>query len=93
MNIGQLTRAVHDNFAVAFDFGPSGVFDDVAVTGATVASSPSGLTVQTPATVATNVATFRVSGGTAGVTYEVAVTATNGTDTVCRSIAVVTLSC
>lgn len=79
-----------DNYALALDFSAVDVFASSAVTSATatVSAASSGptsaLTVGTP-TVAANVVTFRVSGGTEGVVYTVTVAATNGTDTVTRS--------
>jgi len=76
------TRDGSDDYPLAMDFSAVDVFASKAITSATatVTGASSGLTsavtVGTP-TVAANVATFRVSGGTEGVTYTITVTATN----------------
>lgn len=90
MNIGTYTRSAHDSRVVGVDFSAEADFTATPVTSATVAGT--GLTLSA-ASVAANVVSFRVSGGTAGTTVTVTVTATNGTDTMCVSLAVETLAC
>lgn len=95
MNIGTHTRSAHDNRTVAVDFTAESDFDATPITSATVTVvAVAGHTLaRSSVSVAANVVTFRLSGGAAGDVDEVTVTATNGVDTMCVSIAVNTLSC
>lgn len=65
-----------DDYPVEVDFTNIDVFVASPVTTATVTVAPSGLTLGA-VTVASNIAYFEVSGGTAGVTCTVTITATN----------------
>ena len=76
----QFTRKARDSFPVAVDWSAVDVFAAAEITGCTAAADPDDLTLGAVA-VADNVATFRVSGGTAGPFYTIALTATNVTDT------------
>lgn len=78
--IGSFTRDAQDDETKSVDFGPSGVFDSSPVTSAVVSASPTDLTLGS-ATVATNVVSFRVYGGTAGSDYVITVRATNSAGT------------
>ena len=96
MSIGTYpVRDGGDNYAYSMDFSAVDVFASSAVTSATATctaasdGTPAALTVGAAA-VASNVVTFRVSGGAEGVVYTVTVAATNGTDTVTRSAEVPT---
>jgi hypothetical protein len=73
-------RSAGDDYACTVDLSATDVFDASPVTSGTLSvSSPTGLTLGS-VTVAANVCTFRVSGGTARTVYRVTLTATNGTD-------------
>lgn len=79
-------RTPTDDYAVSVDWSETDVFDSTAITSGTLATSnPSGLTLGA-VTVAANVATFRVSGGTVNNIYAVTMTVTNGTDTLARTV-------
>jgi hypothetical protein len=102
VSLGTLKRDPADDFPVSVSFADVDVFTSSAVTTATATvtaatdadgegQDTSGLTLGS-ATVAANVVTFRVSGGTAGVDYTVTVKATNTDgDDVERSIRVATM--
>lgn len=92
MNVGTYTRSDHDSMPVGVDFTAVPEFAATPITAATVTCT--GLTIGTPdVTTTANVVAFRVSGGAAGSTVTVTVEATNGTDVMCVSVAVVTLDC
>lgn len=80
VNVGFHTRSAGDDYPLEIDFTAVDVFqaDGDQITEAAVTSSPAGLTVDADADVSTeNVARFNVSGGSAGKTYTVVVTAEN----------------
>lgn len=91
---GVHRRTVADSRVMGLDFTDGGDFPDFAenpITGATITQDPpDALTIGSPDVATTpNVVAFRVSGGVAGQSVRVSVTATNGTDTKRDSIKVI----
>ncbi len=71
----RLTKAVATDLPYTFQYYGWSIFDATPIISATVASTPSGLTLGSPAVSADGKAvSVRISGGTAGVTYTVTVT-------------------
>ena len=92
MVIGTLPRSVDDSFAVSIDWSLVDVFSSAPVTSAPVSVTPATTPALTlgAVSVSANVSTFRVSGGVVGTVYTITAIASNGTDTLGRSIRVET---
>ena len=79
-------RTPADSYVFAVDWSSVDAFAATPVTaGSLSVSTPTGLTLGS-VSVASNVTTFRVSGGTAGIDYEFTITVNNGTDYLARTI-------
>jgi hypothetical protein len=80
MNVGSLRRTTADDYPVAVDFSAPDIFVSNDVTTATVTGSPTsadgGVTIGS-ASVASDVVSVRISGGTSGVPTLLTFTATN----------------
>lgn len=93
MNIGTHRRSRHDNYTISVDLSNIGTFTAATVRVVAGTNSSGTLVVTSPASVSASIATFRLSGGQTGDRDKVEITATNNTDTVCRSILVHTMDC
>lgn len=92
--VGVHKRRTADSRKVGIRFTDAAKFPDFAavpIISAIITQDPPGSVVIGSAVVSvTNVVSFRISGGTAGVRVRVDVTATNGTDTKTESLIVQT---
>lgn len=80
----RLLKAPDDDLPYSFDFSLFDVMESDTMASATVASTPSGLTIGSPS-VSGDTVTVRISAGTDGTTYRLKVqgTTTGGYDIVC----------
>ena len=87
--IGTLYRDAGDDYPVSVSFASVDVFTSDTVTSATVSVSPTDSLTLGSTSVASNVVTFRVSGGTNGTFSIITIVATNASGyDINRSLAV-----